>query len=30
MKRAGVVFADRFVAERFIKVSLASTNKKDN
>jgi hypothetical protein len=26
MKRAGVVFADRSVAERLIRVSLAQTN----
>jgi len=30
MKRAGVVFADRSVAERLIRVSLADKNKKDN
>jgi hypothetical protein len=30
MKRAGAVFADRSVAERLIRVSLATTNKKDN
>jgi hypothetical protein len=30
MKRAGVVFADRSIAERLIRVSLATNNKKDN
>jgi hypothetical protein len=30
MKRARVVFADRSTAERLIRVSLATNNKKDN
>jgi len=30
MKRAGVVFADRSITERLIRVSLATNNKKDN